>query len=521
MTVTWIILIFPTVLLLSGAIRLRETSMPVAPPEWAERAALVGIGLATYSALHVIIFGPTTSPVLGLRQFGLSILLDAVSVIMLLMTSVLAWVILRFSSTHLQGEEGEGHFTFWLSVTLASIVLLVTSGNLVQLGLGWVAITTGVNRLLIFYPNRLGAQRAAQKKLIFARATDIALAIGLVLLYVAYGESDITSINEAARAGSIPIAVLFATAFLAIAAVLQSALLPVHGWLIETMEAPTPVSALVHAGVVSMGGFLLIRFADVMLSAPITLAILVIAGGLSALVGSIVMLTQSAVKTSLAWSTVSQMGFVVLLCGLGLFPLALLHIVAHGLYKAHSFLNAAEACSVTHAARQLGPVAHPSTRNVALATAIAITIYALVVLPLDLVEKSPQDVAIGAILILGMGHLVAQGLADAGPRKLVLATARVSILFVASYLAFQWIAQKLTATTLPPTPEAGLLEWVLITLALLSFTVVAVAQALLPRWSTHPVVRELHIHVANGFYLNARMDRFAGAWKIAPQIKET
>ncbi len=521
MAIAWIVLIFPLILLLAGAIRLRETSMPIAPPEWAERAALIGIGLAAYSALHIVTFGPTTSPVLGLGQFGLSVLLDAVSVILLLLTSVLAWVILRFSATYLQGEEREGHFTFWLSVTLTGIVLSVTSGSLVQLGLGWVATATGVNRLLIFYSNRLGAQRAARKELIFARAANIALVASLVLLYAAYGESDITLINEAARAGSVPIAALFATVFLAVAAVLQSALLPVHGWLIETIEAPTPVSALVQAAVVSMGGFLLIRFADVMLSAPIILAILVIVGGFSALVGSIVMLTQSAAKTSLAWSTVSQMGFIVLLCGLGLFPLALLHIVAHALYKTHSFLNTAEASPVTLAALQASPAAHPSTRNVALAMGIAITIYAFVVLPLGLVEKSPQAVAIGAIFAFGVGYLVAQGLADAPPRKLVMATARTSGLFAASYLTFQWIAQGLTAGTLPPTPEAGLLEWVLITLALLSFTLVAVMQALLPHWSTHPVIRDLHVHVVNGLYLNARMDRFAGAWKTSPLKKET
>ncbi|MFX8681014.1 proton-conducting transporter membrane subunit, partial [Acinetobacter baumannii] len=84
--------------------------------------------------------------------------------------------------------------------------------------------------------------------------------------------------------------------------------------------------------------FLLIRFADVMLLAPGVLAVLVMVGGFTALFGGLVMLTQPAVKTSLAWSTVAQMGFMILECGLGLFPLALLHIVAHSLYKAHSFL---------------------------------------------------------------------------------------------------------------------------------------------------------------------------------------
>ena len=520
MAVAWIVLVFPIALLVAGATRLRETIMPITPPEWADRAALVGIVLAVYAATHVIVFGPTTSPIIGMEQFGLSVLLDAVSVILLSLTSVLAWVILRFSATHLQGEEGEGRFTFWVCFTLAGIALLVTSGSLVQLGLGWVLTAIGVNRLLIFYPHRSGAQRAARKKIIVARGADMALAVGLLLLYMTYGETDIAAINDAARSGFIPTAAVFAAAFMAIAAVLQSALLPTHGWLTEAMEAPTPVSALLHAGVVSAGGFLLIRFADVMLGAPIILAILVIVGGFSALVGSVVMLTQASVKNALAWSTVSQMGFMVLQCGLGLFPLALLHIVAHALYKAHAFLIAAEAGHVIRAARKLGPVARPSVRNVAQAMGIAITIYALVGLPLGLVEKSPQAVALGAILVLGVGYLVAQGLADAAPRELGMATARASVVFAASYFAFQWIAQKLTAGTLPPTPQAGPLEWMLIILTLLSFAAVAVLQALLPRWSKHPVVRGLRVHVTNGFYLNALSDRFANGWKIDPQNKE-
>lgn len=520
MTVAWIVLVFPTVLLMAGAIRWREKNMPVTPPEWPERAALLGIVLAAYSAVHIIISGPTTSPVLGIGNFGFSVLLDAVSVILLLLTSILAWVILRFSATHLQGAAGEGRFTFWVCVTLASIALLVTSGNLVQLGIGWVGMAIGVNRLLIFYSARPGARRAARKKIIFARAADIALAAGLLLLYATYSVSDIASINAAARAGFIPPVAVLAAACLAIAAVLQSALLPVHGWLIETIEAPTPVSALLHAGVVSLGGFLLIRFADVMLGAPIILAALVIVGGFSALVGSVVMLTQSAVKTALAWSTVSQMGFIVLQCGLGLFPLALLHIVAHALYKAHTFLIAAEAGHVLSAARRLGSVTPPSARKVALAMGIAITICALVLLPLSLLGKSPQVVAIGAILVFGVGYLVAQGLADGTPRELGIAAARVSVLFAAAYLSFQWVAQILTSATLPPTPQAGPLEWMLMILTLTSFAAVAVFQALLPLWSTHPAIRGLRVHATNGFYFNAKADRFAGNWKTDPPTKE-
>jgi NAD(P)H-quinone oxidoreductase subunit 5 len=278
MAVHWLVLVSSAALLAAGAIRLREKTMPITPPQAAERTALLGIFLATYSVCHINVFGPTKSPVLGIRQFGFSVLLDAVSVILLRPISILAWVILRFSATHLQGEGREGRFTFWVCFSLAGIVLMVTAGNLVQLGFGWVGTAIGANRLVIFYSDRPGARRAVRKNIVFARAAFLTLAASLLLLYRAYGASDIATINAAARAGFVPPAAVLAAACLAVAAVLQSALIPVHGWLTEVIEAPTPVSALLHADVVSAGGFLLIRFADVMLGVPLIMATLVIVG---------------------------------------------------------------------------------------------------------------------------------------------------------------------------------------------------------------------------------------------------
>ncbi|KUF08750.1 proton-conducting transporter transmembrane domain-containing protein [Pseudoponticoccus marisrubri] len=520
MYLAWMILLAPAALLLAGALRLRETGMPATPPRGPERAALLAVLLALAGAVTLLLEGPVTSPVLGLGEIGLSVRLDMVSVTLMGLSSVLAWVILRFSATHLQGEPGEGRFAFWMALTLAGVMLLVSAGHLAQLALGWALTGLGVNRLLMFYPDRPGARRAARKKMLVARGADTALAAALVLMVLAFGTSEIAAITEAAAEGPLPPAAQAAVAALALAALLKSALIPAHGWLTEVMEAPTPVSALLHAGVVNAGGFLLIRFADLLLGAPLVMAALVTLGGLSALLGAVVMLTQAAAKTALAWSTVSQMGFMVLQCGLGLFPLALLHVVAHALYKAHAFLRVAEAGQAVMAARRLGPVAVPSLRNVGLAMGIAVAIYALVGLPLGLAGKPPQAVALGAMLVLGVGYLVAQGLADAAPRALGIATARASALFAAGYFAFQALAGALAAGTLPPPPQAGALEWALIVLALASFAAVALLQALLPAWAHHPAARGLRVHIANGFYLNALTDRLVGAWSTprpAPQ----
>jgi NAD(P)H-quinone oxidoreductase subunit 5 len=278
------------------------------------------------------------------------------------------------------------------------------------------------------------------------------------------------------------------------------------------METPTPVSALLHAGVINAGGFLLIRFADVMLASPGVLALLVIVGGFTALFASVVMLAQPTVKTSLAWSTIAQMGFMILQCGLALFPLALLHIAAHSLYKAHAFLSSGTAIERIEQNRRPGPVAVPSGLAVARAFLGAIVIYSVAGIAFGLHEKSPQAMALGAILIFGVAYLLAQGLADAAPRALTQRTALFSLATSLTYFALQSAADWLTAGTLPPTPAPGPLEWTLIILAVLTFGMVALAQALFPLWAGHPAAQSVRVHIANGLYANAVLDRLLNSW---------
>ena len=336
----------------------------------------------------------------------------------------------------------------------------------------------------------------------------------MILLARTYGTTDIATILVAARSGSGGGLAVAAAALLASAAMLKSAQFPTHGWLTEVMETPTPVSALLHAGVINAGGFLLIRFADVMLLAPGVLTVLVMIGGFTAVFGGLVMLTQPAVKTSLAWSTVAQMGFMMLECGLGLFPLALLHIVAHSLYKAHSFLASGGAVERIAEIRRPGPVAIPNAGAVGRAFVTALAIYALVGLGFGFQHKSPQAVALGAILIFGVAYLLAQGLADAAPRALTRRTAVYALASSASYFALQAGAVWLTSDVLPAAPTPGALEWALIILAVISFGLVAVAQALFPLWAYHPAAAGLRVHLSNGLYANALFDRLLGGWSV-------
>ncbi len=515
MLIAFVPLFAPTLLLLAALAGFASNRpRPKLLPRLAEAVALLSFLAAVVALAGLMRAGPCVSPLIGWRGVGLSFRLDAVSVAMMTLVSFIGWVVMRYAGVYLDGEARQGRFTAFLCLTLASVLLLVSAGNLVQLLAAWILTSLFLHRLLLFYADRAAARQAARKKFITARVGDAALAGAVALLAVAYGETDIGAILAAARGeagGSLAVA---AAGLLALAAALKSAQFPTHGWLTEVMETPTPVSALLHAGVINAGGFLLIRFADVMLLAPGVLAALVVVGGFTALFGGLVMLTQPAVKTSLAWSTVAQMGFMIFECGLALFPLALLHIVAHSLYKAHSFLASGGAVERVAAIAGPGPVAIPGAGAVARAFLVALAIYLAVGLAFGLAHKSPQEIALGAILIFGVAYMLAQGFADAAPRALTRRTVSYAFATSVGYFTLQWAAIAATAGVLPAPPSPGPLQWALIALALASFGLVAIVQAMFPLWAYHPAAAGLRVHLSNGFYANAAFDRLIGGRSI-------
>ena len=512
--------LFAPILMLAAAALgfMRNGRRPQLAPVLAEGAALGALVIATASLAILMLRGAGDSELIGWGGIGLSARLDAVSATMLVLVAFVGWIVVRYTRTYLDGEIRQGYFIGWLCTALAAVLLLVQAGNLGQLVGAWIATSVALHRLLLFYPERVAAQRAARKKRLFSTIGAIALVSAAALMWTSFGTTDIAAINALARTDDAHWPAIASAALLAVAAILKSAQFPTHGWLTEVMEAPTPVSALLHAGVINGGGFLLIRFADVMLTAPGVLAVLAMLGGFTALFGAMVMLTQPAVKTSLAWSTVAQMGFMMLQCGLALFPLALLHIVAHSLYKAHAFLASGGAVEQVAAIRRPGPVAAPNTSAVGRAFLIAITIYAGIGAAFGFAfgfeHKSPQALTLGTILVFGVAYLLAQGLADAAPRPLTFRTAIYASAAAVGYFALQTAAEWLTAGVLPSAPAPGRLEWTLMALAVLSFGLVAVAQALFPHWASHPAAAGLRVHLANGLYANAMMDRILGGWSV-------
>ena len=504
----------PAVLLAVAACAMaRPGRRPGALPYWSEGAAFAALVLAA-AGLGQFLLGGAMRVSLFDGAVLLALRSDVVSVTVALLVAFIGWIVLRYSRTYLDGEAGEGLFHGRMLATLAAVLVFVQAGSLALLFASAVLMGIGLRSLLLTYAERPAARRAAYKFALVWHSGDAALFAAAVLMFAAFGTADLADIGAAAASG-LTIGAHVAVACLVLAAALKAATFPLHGWLTEVMEAPTPVSALLHAGIINAGGVLLITMAGLVQHSPGAMAALVTLGGFTALFGAAVMLTQSAVKTALAWSTVSQMGFMLLQCGLGLWALALLHIVAHSLYKAHAFLSSGGAVQVVARARRPGPVAVPSVGAVLRAFGLAIVLYGVVAAVFVAVfgPKSPQALALGAILVFGVAYLVAQGLADQAPAALTRRTGFSSLLATVGYFGFQALTESLWGPALPAAPMPGPLEWALVVLAVASFGLVAFAQALFPLWAHHPAAAGLRVHLANGLYLNALLDRAIGGFR--------
>lgn len=450
---------------------------------------------------------PLWTPTVGIHGLGASLYFDRLTAVVWVLVAFVGAIVLRYSIQYMDGDAGQRRFTQWLTFTLGAVLLLIVSGNGLQLFVAWVAVSTGLHKLLLFYPERVAAVRAARKKFIASRIGDACLIIALVLLYRWFGSLDLHTVFQhlAAADESRPRMLGFAAACIALAALLKSAQFPLHGWLTEVMETPTPVSALLHAGVINAGGFLVLRLAPLISASPTSLDLLAVIGGLTALFGSMVMLTQTSVKSSLAYSTVAQMGFMMLECGLGAFSAALLHLVAHSLYKAHAFLSSGSVMDLARASWSPGPGGRPHPARLWLAVIAILAIAVAVGATFGAtIRTEPGVIALGAILMLGLLHLVANAI-DENPSVYVLGRSLASAVLVATaYFSLQIGTARLVGDSLPRVePLRGVFDLALVLLVVVSFAAVTVLQNTFPRSLGSARWQRFYVHLANGFYANA------------------
>jgi NAD(P)H-quinone oxidoreductase subunit 5 len=508
---TWLVLSGPLALAVTGLLLVfRPRAAAVDPVGRGMRAAAVAFAVATLAAIAVTALGRLSSGTLGFAGIGFAVWLDSLSVTMLLLVSFIGLVVLRYSRHYLAGDPGQSRFAGLLCLALASVLLLIVAGNLLQLAIAWVATSLALHGLLVFYRERPAAVLAARKKFLASRLGDAFLGGALVLIHDVFGSLDYGTIFATLAGGEVhaDLRVAAAACLIAGAALLKCAQFPLHGWLPEVMETPTPVSALLHAGIINAGGFLVLRLAELVVAGGPALTLLALVGGFTALFGSVVMLTQTSVKVSLAWSTVAQMGFMLLQCGLGAFGAALLHLVAHSLYKAHAFLSSGSVIDVHRAAWTPNPAGQPQPARLLLALG-AVVAGALAIgtaFGASLAE-APGTLALGVIMTLGLTQLIAFGI-DGRPSAFVLGrTVLLAMVVAGSWFGLHAAAEQLFAGALPAAAQLdGPLDLFIVVLVLLSFAALSLLQGLLPQDA--PRWHALYALVANGFYVNTFINRW-------------
>ncbi|MDF1820330.1 MAG: NADH-quinone oxidoreductase subunit L [Alcanivoracaceae bacterium] len=383
------------------------------------------------------------------------------NLVMSVLISLIALVVIRYSGNYLDGDSAVGHYRRWLLVCLAAVSLVVISNHLLILWLAWTTISVSLHQLLVSYPDRFRAVLAAHKKFLFARIAESCLLVASLLLWQHHGTFHIDTILARYPSSSLSPAEQTAAVLLALAALFKCAQLPVHGWLIQVVEAPTPVSALLHAGVINLGGFLMILMAPLMAQSLPARWLLLVVAGLTTVLAALIMMTRISIKVRLAWSTSAQMGLMLVECALGLHELALLHLLAHSCYKAHAFLSAGTAVQ-TYLRRQLAPTPTPGLARWAGGLVVSLTLVGATLAALHVVVPHPLTAAELALWLL-MGIAISLWLA-ASPGITLWA------LLTAPLLVLAYSAQKLLlAPLVPAVPDAGLAAglWVAALCALL------------------------------------------------------
>ncbi len=501
-------LIEPLLALLPATLMLACAALASASRQGAQRlwsvlqAACLLASAAALASLALQLFQAHGSSA-TMRAFAPGLAVGVLSAWVALLVQALGAVIARFSARYLEGEPRQARYMAALAGVLAAVQLLVLADHWVVLMAAWAAAGMALHRLLCFYAERPFATLAAHKKFLADRLADACLVGAAVLASSAVGSGSISALLQHVAVQGMDTRLQASAVLLALAVLVRTALLPVHGWLIQVMEAPTPVSALLHAGVVNLGGFVLVRFAPLFELAAPARTLLVLAGLLTAVLAGFVMLTRISIKVRLAWSTLAQMGFMVLECGLGLYQLAMLHLIGHSLYKAHAFLTSGDTVRQAKLSAMRGAW-QPALWSLWLAPVLC----AVVVLPLTLLHASLGAATPAwpwwwsALLALAWAPMLWARSTAATPALVAQRLLQGGLLIGAlTVLALAGHALPLGASTVPHA-GTGLLA-----LAGMALVYLGTAALQLPGWSARlePLRRQSYA----GFYLDEAFTRLA------------
>ena len=275
----------------------------------------------------------------GPYHFGFSLLVDQLSVLMMLIVSGVGGLIVAYSLGYMDGENEERRYFAYMSLFVFSMLLLVQGANLLLLLAGWGMVGLSSYLLIGFHQDRPSAVAAAKKAFVMNAFGDATFALALFLLIQHTGALDYGSVFASAPHGGA-VANLIALGLLG-GALAKSAQIPLHTWLPDAMEGPTPVSALIHAAtMVTAGVYLIVRCHPLFENAYIVEDLAAGLGAATLLMAGLIALVQVDIKRVIAYSTMSQIGYMFVGAGLGAYPNAMFHLMTHAFFKALLFLAA-------------------------------------------------------------------------------------------------------------------------------------------------------------------------------------
>jgi NADH-quinone oxidoreductase subunit L len=292
----------------------------------------------------------------GTFRIDIGFYVDQIALVMLFVVTTVALMVNIYSVGYMHGEARYGWFFAALGLFAFSMMMLVLADNLLLLYAAWELVGICSFLLIGFYWERRSAAEAAKKAFVTTRIGDVGMLIGIILLWRATGTFNIQAILHAAETGAIGSTYLTVAAlFLFLGPVGKSAQVPLHVWLPDAMEGPTPVSALIHAATMVVAGiYLVARMLPLFEAADIMIVILTM-GMITALFGATVALAQTDIKKVIAYSTISNLGIMMVALGVGSVTAAMFHLMTHAFFKADLFLGSGSVIHATHT-QEMGPM---------------------------------------------------------------------------------------------------------------------------------------------------------------------
>ena len=316
--------------------------------------------VATQGPITVRFYDPASVASL---TFPIGFYIDRLSAVMMVLISGIGTVIYTYSVGYMYQDPHERRYLALIGVTIFVLLCMVSSANLLMLFLFWQLLSYLL--YLLAHNHVHGATlEGAFRTFALLRVGDMAFLAGIVLAHSLFGTLEFPALFTKAAESAVILSplpgveiggVTAVTLLLFVGGMSKSAQFPLHVWLPRYLYAPTPATALLHAGIINAGGFLINRLAPLFGMSSTTLHVAFVVGTMTAILGASMMLAQNDIKKTLGFSTIGQMGYMIMECGLGAFSLAVFHLIAHGLFKATVFLNCG---NIIHKARMEPHVPH-------------------------------------------------------------------------------------------------------------------------------------------------------------------